>query len=57
MSELFQVLSVMAVPALILLGVRHLIVRQNLDAGERSPVASGRGRRQHSPFRATSRCP
>jgi hypothetical protein len=42
---MFQVLSLMAAPALILLGVRYLIVRQNLDAGERSPVVSGRRRR------------
>jgi hypothetical protein len=43
-AQLFQVLSLMAVPAAILLFVRYLIVRQNRAAGQPLPVASDRRR-------------
>jgi hypothetical protein len=44
-AELLQVLSLMAVPVVILLTVRYLIIRQNRLAGERLPVESVRTRR------------
>jgi hypothetical protein len=45
MTQLFQVLSLMAVPAVILLTVRYLIIRQNRTAGEPIPVVVGHTRR------------
>ena len=45
MVRLFQVLSLMAVPAVILLTIRYLIIRQNQMAGESSNAASDRMRR------------
>jgi hypothetical protein len=45
MTQLFQVLSLMAVPAVILLTIRYLIVRQNRLAGEPSNAAPDRMRR------------
>ncbi|PXX03423.1 hypothetical protein C8E89_12283 [Mycolicibacterium moriokaense] len=42
MAQLFQVLSLMAVPASILLTVRYLIVRQNRLAAEPSRAALDR---------------
>ena len=45
MAQLFQVLSLMAVPAVILLTIRYLIVRENRLAGEPSRAASDRMRR------------
>jgi hypothetical protein len=45
MTQLFQVLSLMAVPAAILLTIRYLIVRQNRLAGEPSNAAPDRMRR------------
>ena len=44
-AELFQVLSLMAVPAVILLTVRYLIVRQNRLAGAPTNAAPDRRRR------------
>lgn len=45
MAQLFQVLSLMAVPTVILLTIRHLIVRQNRLGGESSHAAPDRMRR------------
>ena len=45
MAELFQVVTLMAVPAGILLTVRYLIIRQDRLTGERSGVESARMRR------------
>ena len=44
-AQLFQVLSLMAVPTVILLTIRYLIVRQNRLAGGRSNAAPDRMRR------------
>jgi hypothetical protein len=44
-AQLFQVLSLMAVPAAILLTVRHFIVRQNRIPCEPSSAAADRMRR------------
>jgi hypothetical protein len=44
-AQLFQVLSLMAVPAAILLTIRHFIVRQNRLACEPSSAAPDRMRR------------
>jgi hypothetical protein len=38
-TQFFQVLSLMAVPAVILLAMRYLIVRQNRLAGDHSNSA------------------
>lgn len=45
MAQLFQVLSLMAVPAVILTGIRYLIIRQDRAAVEPSRAASGHTRR------------
>ena len=45
MAQLFQVLSVMAVPAVILLTIRYLIVRQSRLADARSHAEPDRMRR------------
>jgi hypothetical protein len=44
MAQLFQVLSLMAVPAVILLTIRYLIVRENRLACEPSHAAFDRMR-------------
>jgi hypothetical protein len=44
-AQLFQVLSLMAVPAVILLTIRYLIIRQNRLGGEASNAAPDRMRR------------